>query len=195
MNGLPTLHFDGVDDNLEVASNRRINDLNNFNIFIVFSVYDTGNTTEYGKGIITKLPGTSLTTGTTITYPPYVMQYAVDSMFMAQVNGDDASMASSGYYVFGPRFATTMFATLSQNSDTEILKLYVDGDLKKSISSTDSVANVASALKIAQQNGSSTRFSKCDISEIIIFSRDLKTRERQSVESYLAQKWGVIIDS
>jgi hypothetical protein len=32
-----------------------------------------------------------------------------------------------------------------------------------------------------------------DIGEIIIFDRALKTEERQSIEKYLGQKWGIKI--
>ena len=61
--------------------------------------------------------------------------------------------------------------------------------------SNDSIANVESALKIGQQkDGQTSRFTKCNISEIIIFSRDLKPAERKSVEGYLSKKWGVGLD-
>ena len=37
------------------------------------------------------------------------------------------------------------------------------------------------------------RFYKGDIAEIIFFARALKTEERQSVETYLGKKWGIVV--
>jgi hypothetical protein len=36
-------------------------------------------------------------------------------------------------------------------------------------------------------------FTKCDIAEVIIYDRSLKTEERKSIEQYLGKKWGIKI--
>ena len=41
----------------------------------------------------------------------------------------------------------------------------------------------------------SSQYWNGDIAEIIVFNRALKTEERQAVEKYLGQKWGIKVAS
>ncbi len=186
INNLPSLSFDGVDDNLS-ATDDRFNIVTNLTVFVVFRPI---NVATAGVGLITKQ-----VTGS-IGNPPYAL--LIDGSVNPLKNGamvDDSSNTTTSLWAGTGTISSNQDTigafTLNSSDSTGGLKVYTNSILRAT-GAGRVPANINTALKIGQQkNGFATRFFNGYISEIIIYSRTLPTEERKAVENYLSKKWSI----
>ena len=78
-----------------------------------------------------------------------------------------------------------------------ILRIYSNGDSDNDYQSATSSlfgSMINPELTIGVQS-SDINHLDIDIGEILIFDRPLKTKEREEVEAYLSQKWGIKLEN
>jgi hypothetical protein len=66
-----------------------------------------------------------------------------------------------------------------------------NGTSLRIVANPNNIGTTSSVLNIGQQKAASSRFLNGDIAKILIYNTNLSTGNRQGVESYLAQKWGI----
>lgn len=191
INNLPALSFDGVNDYMAIASHQKINDLNNFTIFVVTSIQGNANSVgEFAQGILSKQVISD--------NPAYALVFSNNVAVKAAVYGDSTNQETD-YISLGGNKENPHLLTVSHDStstDSDAFKLLLNGGFESSTTSLPKLDSLQTSLKIGQQkDGMSTRFNTCYISEIIIYSRSLRTKERKSVEKYLSKKWRIKLES
>jgi prepilin-type N-terminal cleavage/methylation domain-containing protein len=86
-----------------------------------------------------------------------------------------------------------LIAIRTNNPDTDVSTAFVNG-AQITPSSTSGISGVfPTELTIGNSPGGTNQLN-IDIAEVIIFDRDLKNEERESIESYLSQKWGITLE-
>ncbi|MBU6339104.1 MAG: hypothetical protein KGQ36_03930 [Rickettsiales bacterium] len=195
INGLPALEFDGVNaadgDLLEISGSaagaERINQLDNFAIFAVFTALPGYNVTETRIGILMK----QLISVNNETY----------GMSFIGSNKTISSIVTDGNN-------TTIFVNTTSNAITNSVPaigfvqhatgissgfvVYLNGTLLGSRNAQSSIRNGVSNLTIGKGR-TSTRYFKGYISELIMYNEALTPEERKSVTKYLSQKWGIAV--
>jgi len=189
VNGLPALEFDGVLDSLEAASTARINQLENFAIFAVFTAIPTYST-DTRKGILLKTESGAnnevygmLFNGTTKTIGSIVVDSSGSvTIVAAATNGIKDNIPAIGFVQHATGVSSGFVSYINGAASG------TSGTPKSSISSG------SSGLAIGR-GSHSARYFKGYISEIIMYNKALTTEERKSVEKYLSKKWGIAVAS
>jgi hypothetical protein len=171
-NGLPSLAFDGIDDEMVTTQQLQVNEIAptvKNTIFMVIKVYTSQVFFSYER--YDGLPRISL-----------------------QMNGNNvrfdypnaSNIATGTTNIIGK----TVIITADSNKVNQ--SLYINGSLDATrANSADINFNHIYNIAIGANNGN--MFTKCDIAEVIIYDRSLKTEERKSIEQYLGKKWGIKI--
>ncbi len=173
INGLPSLSFDGVNDNLSVRNFCA----NGFTIFVVLQTSNIGNAPVLWAGAA----------GVTNDVAPLVISGSSPSI----INGGDAdySLTATGKSIISDSPHLVM---INRNIRNGARELWVDG-----VSSATDANGASGMLLNANPNLLIGRDSvenvsyKGQIGEIIAFERDLEIAERETVEKYLRKKWGM----
>jgi len=187
INGLPVIQFDGNDDYLDFNGTGLIG--TDYTIFVVEQrrsapanytfLIGTGNTGTSG-------PGSTFMLG----FNPASGQ---NNFFHSLGGGGTYEIIYNiGSYISPkPRIHTTILNTSVGQS------YWLNGGTTPEIATTGSGNKtplaLASLMSIARGNDGVIRYYQGDIAEIIIFTRALKTEERQSIESYLGKKYAITI--
>lgn len=195
LNGLPTLSFDGDStankgDFLTTAHDTRLANQNGFSILAVFSSGD--EFAQANKPIITKQG--------IIAYasPPYSLE--VSNTFWklrGRVNNSDGkTQVVTGTDMFDSNMPILLVMDHDPTDTATGFNLYLNGNPTALVTNTpvSSIYDGAGDLSIARFSSHAdhyNRFCVCKISEIIMFNRGLKNEERESIEDYLIQKWGI----
>ncbi len=176
--GIPAIRFDGSSDLMsfdgtEIAKN-------NYSVFIVEQ--------RRASGAGTALP---LIGGTTATqHNNFHIIYDNNTTFRVGHFSYDNNYIITSYSVPIPRIHTATFSTTAGQ------KYWLNGglnvDASQSGNTTALVSNAGAAIG-RLFNGTSTLYYNGDIAEIIIFTKALKTEERQSIEAYLSKKYNIAI--
>lgn len=185
MNNLPALKFDGVDDYL---SNTILNfPYNDYSIFMVFNTLDSSTfidlmsikNTSSGWGLLIE------TQASNIFRTLHRFPYSTTS-----INNDDFS-SSTGQFSTNKKYVLSYIRNSTSSPTDSTVRL----NGSSIITNTPIRAGFdGSDLYFCVSSLSGTgRYFNGYISEIIIYSRTLSTQERQDIESYLGQKWGVAV--
>ncbi len=193
INGLPALEFDGVNntgDYLEAASTARINQLENFAIFAVFTALPGYSSTESRIGILLKREAT-------ISNEVYGMIFNGVSKTIGSIVIDSSnsvtftSSAVNGIKDNIPAIGFVQHATGISSGFVSYINGAASGNAANPLSS---ISSDSSALAIGRGR-TVTRYFKGYISEIIMYNKALTKEERKSVEKYLGKKWGIAVAS
>jgi adhesin HecA-like repeat protein len=85
-------------------------------------------------------------------------------------------------------------STVSGVNTTATVNVHVNGDTTP-VTGSAAVGTLAASFGIGKYPGSSTAFFNGVIGEVLIFDAVLSTLDRQKVEGYLANKWGVTLEA
>lgn len=177
-NGIPSVRFDGSDDFMDFDGS--VITKTNYTIFMVVKALNSSDNTFVGSHPASY--GTNLA---------LILSYTDSSAnFLFDQYSNDL------YCVGCFTTKTVLDATIhtARMSTTDGKGYWKNGGTSADASSSDSADKVElisySNASLARSNNT---YYNVDIAEIIMFSRALKTEERQSVESYLSQKYGIKI--
>ncbi len=172
LNSLPTLEFDGVDDNLLFDGSYMAQ--NSYSFFMVMK--GTRPTNQYNFAV----GKTGCSTGQCLVMGFWTGGSALHSHWH-----------NNTYISLGSLYSTKLIhsVTFDKSSGFRIFKIN-GGNLGTKSGSTYAISSFSSA-KLGSVN--SFRF-KGQISEVIAYDRALTTQETQEVESYLAEKYNIVIN-
>lgn len=80
------------------------------------------------------------------------------------------------------------------NYDGTNLKSYVDQSLFVSANHTGTIDNTNDGIMIGGRTGTPALWLDGDIAEILIYDTALSDTDREAVEQYLGEKWGIILE-
>lgn len=182
INGIPTVRFDGSNDFMTLDGSNLLN--NSLSIFVVEqrrsamnilnSAFIGGNDNKTGENL-------------------YMGYNQETQMKFAFYNCNGLGYDNTSIFTYSS--PTPRMHTATYNNNNRQVYYYVNGGETADdsiILSCQLSGNSGFAIGRTKTN-SSTKYFNGDIAEIIIFLRDLKKLERQQVESYLSQKYGITI--
>ncbi len=176
INNLPALRFDGIDDYMisnTIASNEMLPN-NTVTMFFVAKIATSATATM-----------------------PFTFQLDADNrclpIFDAGVVRFDCPDGTGDGLLEGVTDIsnTLQIITLFKNETTQTI--YLNGASDATQANALPMASFSSEMLIGSDGESLA--TSMDVGEIIIFSRGLKTEERQAVESYLSHKWKINLSS
>ncbi len=175
--GIPSVRFDGANDYLSFNGNGLIN--TSYTIFVVEQKRATA-----GGGFAAFIGGTT--------------NAAAQNLFFGYADDTMMRLTHFGYSLnYGP---STDLAYSSPKVRIHSGRFNLSGGMSYWLnggSGTVSDPTVLTTLTsyagsaLGRRTGSSTTYFNGDLAEIIIYTRALKTEERQAVETYLGKKYGV----
>ena len=180
INGLPAIKFNGVDQYFEKAYTADLNPAN----FTIFAVTKILAVPSYGA-ILSSRSATGGPAGYIVYADPGAPNFEMwlgNGVNWGATNTAIPLTTNKTYvtsYTFNGSTVTTYSAGASIGSITEN-SFRVNGDRNTRIGA-------------GSNESAATFFLNGHIGEIIIFDRALKNEERNSIEKYLGQKWGVKI--
>lgn len=169
-NGLPSLAFDGVDDEMVTTQQLLVNEIAptvKNTIFMVVRIYNSQVFFSYERydGL-----------------PRITLQMSGNNVRFDYPNA--SNVATGATNIIGK----TVIITADSNKVNQ--SIYINGSLDATrANSADINFNHTYTIAIGGNNGN--MFTKCDIAEVIIYDRSLKTEERKSIEQYLGKKWKI----
>jgi prepilin-type N-terminal cleavage/methylation domain-containing protein len=182
INGIPTVRFDGSNDFMTLDGSNLLN--NSLSIFVVEqrrsamnilnSAFIGGNDNKTGENL-------------------YMGYNQETQMKFAFYNCNGLGYDNTSIFTYSS--PTPRMHTATYNNNNRQVYYYVNGGETADdsiILSCQLSGNSGFAIGRTKTN-SSAKYFNGDIAEIIIFLRDLKKLERQQVESYLSQKYGITI--
>ncbi|MDA0902033.1 MAG: hypothetical protein O3B09_01305 [Proteobacteria bacterium] len=177
INGLPALRFDDVNDFFTVANESNF-DFSNLTIFAVVRIEAF---TASWQAIVAK----------------------GDSAWRLQRDAtasriEFAATSTVSFNVIFPSEEESLIGNptiLSAIQGVSSKSIYRDGLLKKSQVSTGTMNTNNYSVTIGANAQQAGREFSGDIAEVIIYNRELNDDEREDVESYLSQKWGIMFSN
>ncbi len=172
--GIPVVRFDGVDDFMTFDGTPLVG--GSYTIFVV-------EQRRAGGASPMMFLGGSTTDGLSVGYR--------SDTAITQANSNTVSndCAVSAYSSATPTIHSFWFNV----SDGQ--KYWKNGGLLPDDSATTGFTTAIASYPAAALGRYSTNYFNGDLAEIIIFNRALQTTERQVVESYLSQKYGIAIST
>ena len=169
-NGLPSISFDGVDDEMvtsQILQVAEIAPMVKNTIFMVIRVYTSQVFFSYEK--YDGLPRITL-----------------------QMNGNNVrwDYPNAGNVAIGTTNIIGKTVIITADSNKINQAIYINGNLDVTRANSADI-NFAHSIAIAIGGNNGNMFTKCDIAEVIIYDRYLKTEERKSIEQYLGKKWKI----
>jgi len=171
-NGLPSLSFDGVDDELVTTQQLQVVEIAPIvknTIFMVLRVYTSQVFFSYERydGL-----------------PRITLQMNGNNVRFDYPNASNVAIGSTNI------IGKTVIITADSNKINQ--SVYINGSLDATRANTADINFVHSnTIAIGGNNGN--MFTKCDIAEVIIYDRSLKAEERKSIEQYLGKKWKIAV--
>lgn len=173
INGRPAVRFDGSNDYLRNSGFDPLSGRSGVTAFVLFRAASTsGNRVGFSE---------SARNLNQQVYSGSVYTYATSG-----VHGR-AAFTSTAFTLWNSIFDGT------QSGNAGRLRLYIDG-VPQGLTYTGTVPallNGASGYEVGRSYGSETGYWTGDIAEVIVYGRTLNEGERQTVESYLSQKYAL----
>lgn len=199
INGLPSIKCDGVDDSISIASGSPYfpsgnpSATNNFTIFIVTSTTDTHQIDTQSNN------GTAGTLGQVYLLYPTHGSFTYGSTEFAGVG---ISLGTNGISVYehSGNYLPALSVYNGSNGLSSAVLITIDYENKKpSIFINGTLAQIGLTSQKSSIFPGSTfcsaygtiGFSSAHIGEFIVYGKHLLNEEKQSVEKYLGQKWGI----
>ncbi len=185
INGLPALKFDGVNDTLSISNLELLRGLNKLTIFFVAKTPNT-------------LPGGTTFLNIFRAEPSIAMGfgYAASSGLKCSRHVNTSNTSASWIGSWDPANAIILKA-----ATPTICRLIYNGSSLRGFANGPSGGDTAGAASgyiatttnINIGSSSGAEFFNNQIGEIIIFNRNLKNEEINSIENYLGKKWGIAV--
>lgn len=176
INDLPCVNFDGSDDVLIYDLNINYNVLPNITVFAVFKF---SNGSSANQALFGNDNG---------SWDRFVLVRHTSANI-----GPSTGSTSITLNNLGTENVAKVFSVTFQNGVSNGSKAFLNG-LESSVTFTENHSNTGSVrFAIGAIKTSGEQSINGGISEFILYSRALKTEERQSVEKYLGQKYGIKI--
>jgi len=171
INGLNALDFDGVDDLMSIAGVRSIFSISaNFTFFIVIQSDVAA-------------PPTQMTFSSTDGNEDRFMQMLNTSEIRTGTN-DGANKGKSTAFTD----ITSPHVVSFTNTSSNVINQFLDGTLSTGTNAPFGSSSFATT--IGARTSGDLNFNGL-IAEIIVYSRIISTAERELVETYLTEKWGI----
>ena len=173
-NGLPSLAFDGVDDEMLSSVNLTAAEFapsSRNTIFMVMRI----NTFQ---GVFFKFENS----GTAI--PRVGLEVNSNVLRFDYPNGSNMAVGTTNI------IGKTIIITADANKVNQTIYLNGAQEVTRA-NAVDMNYSLTAPISICGNNGN--LYVKCDLAEMIFFDRSLKTEERKSIEQYLGRKWGIKI--
>lgn len=167
INGLPALYFDGTDDFFSYNGNFLVG--SDYTIFVV----EARGSRKVSNFFISGYPSAPNTC--------LILGYRNDSAVTQSQNQNDLDISVANFTSPIPSIYSFSLATAIGKS------IYLNGVLKNSNSQKSQLISYGSP----SISGGNWGFYIGHIAEMIFYSRALRDKERQDVESYLSKKWGI----
>lgn len=196
INNLPCLEFNNTDQFLDTTTSIGVSP--QISIFVVFSsavVPGSGNIDSLIS--VNGLDHTAANNSFQLNIDNNVVSYEFfDSSDDSSTQVQTAAISAGTNYILDVIDDGTFVQTISISGGGTMTR--VDNDLDDDITTSpipSRLKNLAVGLNVGSWDNGTTRarFFNGRIAEIIIFNRALKIEERNSVEDYLSQKWGITI--
>ncbi len=172
INGQPAVRFDGSNDKMETGATI-VNGTSARTIFIVAT--NISNTGTYN--VLMDLTDTVTTSGT---------NYAITTEVAVRISGN--RVFNEGIGVGETKVLTVTNAASTTSSGIEA---YLDGVQATQASvSSQTINTLSNPVRIGEAAFGASNCN-CDIAEIVVYSSLLGTTDRQSVEAYLKNKYGL----
>ncbi len=179
INGLPSLKFDGSSDYFEISYDVNLNP----SAFTVFAVTRIIDASAYGAIFSSRVAS---------SFSGYMFYAAPTTPQAFQIwLGNGSTWGNSG--TVSSTISLNKPTVMSATFDGSSLTLYSNGTSAGAVSRALTTTSSSNFRIGAGKNESATPdyYLNGYLGELIIFDRSLKTEERQSIEKYLSQKWGV----
>lgn len=181
INGLKVLTFDGSNDRLGTSGNY------SETLYSAFAVAKWSSTSG-ARGVLTADSGG----GATNTRGPQIITTS------GTTNYAIGFTSAGGVVLEAPSTAanTTDVRVVSVVQAASTLEMWINDSSNGSSSCTQTSYTQRIYVGVATHgvgSGSMSGWFNGDIAEVILYSRDLSTAERQAVQRYLGRKWGVSI--
>jgi len=171
-NGLPSLSFDGIDDELVTTQQLQVAEIAPLvknTIFMVIKVYTSQVFFSYERydGL-----------------PRITLQMNANNVRWDYPNASNMAIGTANI------IGKTVIITADSNKINQ--SVYINGSLDVTRANTADM-NFSHSNTIAIEGNNGNMFTKCDIAEVIIFDRSLKAEERKSIEQYFGKKWKITV--
>jgi hypothetical protein len=172
-NNMPSLHFDGIDDLIDGPN--ITSGTGGKTVFLIASEPSVDN------GVMLELNNGPLVNNT---------HFAVTASRISV-------RANQGYYETFQRLSTTDFGLISvshpDNANTLDMVIHYDGVLQSRRAGNNRVMNLAAGNATLGWSPQFTNYFNGDLSEVIVYNRQLNNTQRIIVENYLAAKYDIDI--
>jgi len=175
VNGLDTIDFDGGGDELLGASDLTARQTDDKTVFVVVAADVTGN--DFPFCLYTN-SGASAGQGGAVSVE---VGYRVNTL--KWVSSTPASTTSASIISLTQSATGDLYAAVS---------MWLDGASVTRTSGTDGSFSDRSASYVVGESGTGGNYNG-DVCEIIVYDSELSTADREAVETYLADKWGITI--
>jgi prepilin-type N-terminal cleavage/methylation domain-containing protein len=170
-NGLPSLMFDGVDDELitdQSLTVAQFSPRNTNTIFMVIRIF---------SGVV---------------FFKYERNYDAVPRVGLEINNGllRFDYPEGAGMLVGPTNVLGKPMVITAHADKINQTLFVNGATYATVANNRNFNyNHSAIISLGSNNGS--LFVRCDVAELILFERSLNTEERKSVEQYLGRKWKI----
>jgi hypothetical protein len=177
INGLPVVKFDGSNDTMVSSSNPYAPTISDAMVIAVHRVDGTQ------QGTLFNISGTSNNTGRWQAHAPYGSTFYFD----AGAASGGARMSAPYGVATGDSVLLCVYSSSTQN----IQQVHKNGAFFKGDSTGQ---DTSTAGNITVGSGVATQYQNTSIGEILMLRGVVSPEERQSLEGYLAHKWGLAGD-
>jgi prepilin-type N-terminal cleavage/methylation domain-containing protein len=187
VNSLPTLNFDGTDDFMSTTSFSNVGAAGSS----VFLLIKTGSTITAGEPILSKRLAAGAdhsTTNIQVNMGSTTTGWQYCDSATTCYAGTGATIATNTAYV------VSMIYTPSTDGGYDLFINGVAYGPTTTTSTPNTSSNGSTSLFVGKDGLTNPAdFFTGNLGEVIIFDRPLKAEERDSIESYLGQKWGITV--
>lgn len=171
LNGLPSLSFDGVDDELLSINilTQVISPFSKNTIFLVMRYYTGVVLLKYENGSGSPRIGIE-----------------VNNNFLRFDYPNSTNML-----IGSTTNITNKMILITADGNKINQTIYINGAQEATRANSTDIGNAGYNAPISLSGNNGNLFVKSDFAELLIFDRSLTTEERKSIESYLGAKWGI----
>lgn len=200
LNSLPTLRFANDNTNayryLVVDKNMKNSPVDGITQIVVFT-YRSGNDFFIDRSTINSSGAASLSTSSVSRGYPLFQPNITSGVLRLYYRDDTCTPNSSPFFSTGYALASGLSYILTiQRKYGSSFNVYINGtsSFGGTSSISDPIGNITlDPTKIGRHNQYDNGNTDIDISELILYSGNFTTEDRQAVESYLGKKYGIKI--
>ncbi|MDO8429607.1 MAG: LamG domain-containing protein, partial [Candidatus Daviesbacteria bacterium] len=182
INSLPIVRFDGTNDSFNATSYSAFMNTSNFSFFAVAKTNvsnDGGNHTILGRNH--SASGGAWDFGIATNGKVNISTW----------NGSGTQTQVKGATALG----TSSFYIISATDDGTTRTIYLNGTQDNSGTGTTINDTISTPVTVGVAHGGSAELWNGDIAEVILYNRSLSSTERQTIETYLSNKYNISVST